>query len=530
MDPSPLARLFLGFHPPRAYMPLRLVSYSLMHTPWMLIGNLIFLLLVLGLGAQGLQPGTFLRVYSLATVVGGLAYLVISRLVGNSVPYIGAFPALIGVGGCVFVLNPGEDTDFRIYLGCSSPLLLIWCCVAVAVAFRGYPVGPRQSLVPALGAACAGLLVGTGYGFLDMWWRQRSAGRAGALNGVTAVIITLLVLGGLASAGLVLYKEHERLAETMATLRSGTESERRQAAEELARRIPWSDEAFQGLIAALEDPSERVQTAAAHALLEMPAGYLLGLPYHDIDQIVAALGGPVEKTVDLGGGVKMDLVLIPAGEFTMGSPRTEDKRDSNETQHRVRITKPFYMSKHEVTQEQWQAVMGSNPGHPKGATNPVDFVSWNNCQAFVKKLSEKVAGLTFALPTEAEWEYACRAGSTTEYSFGHDTRDLGDHAWYYENSDRRTHQVAKKKPNAFGLYDMHGNVWEWCQDWYAEDYYRNSPKDDPQGPGTGECRVLRGGSWYGAATVCRSASRGGNGPAIRGDGGGFRVVLRGGVD
>ncbi|MFW6106656.1 MAG: SUMF1/EgtB/PvdO family nonheme iron enzyme, partial [bacterium] len=191
------------------------------------------------------------------------------------------------------------------------------------------------------------------------------------------------------------------------------------------------------------------------------------------EETAAVLVVPVEKTVKLGGGVTMDLVLIPAGEFMMGSPRAEDERYDNETQHEVRITKPFYMSKTEVTQEQWERMMGENPADFKGAKNPVDSVSWNDCRDFAKKLSEQVDSLTFSLPTEAEWEYACRAGSTTKYCFGDSDRELGNYAWYRPNSDGKTHPVGQKKPNAFGLYDMHGNLWEWCQDRYGADYYKN---------------------------------------------------------
>ena len=170
---------------------------------------------------------------------------------------------------------------------------------------------------------------------------------------------------------------------------------------------------------------------------------------------------PKELAVDLGGGVKLDLVLIPAGSFTMG--------DDNETAHKVRITKPFYLGKYEVTQEQWKAVMGSNPSHFNGPKNPVEQVSWDDCQQFLVKLNTKSSGpgSKFVLPTEAQWEYACGAGSTSKFCFGDDEKQLGEYAWYDANSGDKTHPVGEKKPNAFGLHDMHGNVGEWCQDWYA---------------------------------------------------------------
>ena len=176
--------------------------------------------------------------------------------------------------------------------------------------------------------------------------------------------------------------------------------------------------------------------------------------------------GGMEATNSIG----MKLRLIPAGEFMMGSPGTESGREDDETQHRVSITKPFYLGVTEVTQEQYQKVMGTNPSYFKGPQNPVETVSWADAVEFCRKLSampaEKTAGHVYRLPTEAEWEYACRAGTTTAYSFGDDASRLGDYGWFGGNSDSKTHQVGEKKPNAWGLYDMHGGVYEWCQDRY----------------------------------------------------------------
>jgi formylglycine-generating enzyme required for sulfatase activity len=208
----------------------------------------------------------------------------------------------------------------------------------------------------------------------------------------------------------------------------------------------------------------------------------------------AKAGPPPAKdiTLDLGGGVKMELVLIPAGEFVMG----DAGGDFDEVPlHKVTIAKPFCLGKYEVTQEQWQAVMGANPARFKGAKSPVERVSWNDCRAFIDKLNQNVGkpGVRFSLPTEAQWEYACRAGTSTRWSFGDDEASTDQYAWWDENSGNTTHPVGQKKPNAWGLYDMHGNVWEWCADWYGEDYYKQSPRNDPPGPTTGSSRVLRGG-------------------------------------
>jgi formylglycine-generating enzyme required for sulfatase activity len=241
---------------------------------------------------------------------------------------------------------------------------------------------------------------------------------------------------------------------------------------------------------------------------------------------VVTVTRPLKKkiAVDLGGGVKLEMVLIPAGEFLMGSPDSDKNVQVNEKpQHRVRITKPLYLGKYLVTQEQWEAVMGSNPSNFKGPKNPVGQVSWEDCRGFVEKLNAKIGGGKFSLPTEAQWEYACRAGSTTRYCFGDEESGLSEYAWYGANSDGRTHPVGEKNPNAWRLYDMHGNVWEWCQDWYDGRYNANSSTDDPTGPSGGSGRVNRGGGWCDTAALCRSAIRDGNSPGRRDDSLGLRV-------
>jgi formylglycine-generating enzyme required for sulfatase activity len=220
--------------------------------------------------------------------------------------------------------------------------------------------------------------------------------------------------------------------------------------------------------------------------------------------------------------IGMKLVYIPPGEFMMGS---NDGDSDEKPVHKVRISKGFYMGVYEVTQAQWQAVMGTNPSNFKGDNLPVETVSWNDATEFCKKLSQK-EGRTYRLPTEAEWEYACRADSNTRFCFGDNDSGLDDYAWYgYEKSGKQTHPVGQKKPNAFGLYDMHGNVWEWCQDWYDEDYYSRSPEVDPQGHDTGSARVLRGGSWGISPGACRSVDRSWFTPVNRGYSIGSRIIV-----
>lgn len=216
----------------------------------------------------------------------------------------------------------------------------------------------------------------------------------------------------------------------------------------------------------------------------------------------------------------IEFVLIPAGEFMMGSMSgNADERPV----HRVAISQPFYMGKYEVTQTQWQAVMGNNPSYFKNCDNcPVEQVSWDDAQQFLAKLNERNDGFHYRLLSEAEWEYACRAGTTGEYAGGLDSM-----AWYRSNSDNKKHPVGTKQPNAWGLYDMHGNVWEWCQDWYDPNYYRNSPSSDPKGPSSGQYRVVRGGSWGSNASGPRSAFRFYNTPDHRFVIIGFRVVAVG---
>ncbi|PID73938.1 MAG: hypothetical protein CSB33_01135 [Desulfobacterales bacterium] len=229
----------------------------------------------------------------------------------------------------------------------------------------------------------------------------------------------------------------------------------------------------------------------------------------------------------------MQFVWIPPGEFLMGSPEDEPGRDDDEQQHRVTISKGFYMGKFPVTQAEWKRVMGGPP--PElffencGDDCPVENVSWEDVQEFIKKLNQQSSEIRFRLPTEAEWEYACRAGTTTAFYNGGITEpdgadpNLDQIGWYDENSKDETHPVGQKKPNAWGLHDMSGNVWEWCQDWYGD--YPDGAVVDPEGAGTGSDRVVRGGGWDDSAWGCRSAYRDNGSPSDQYDDGGFRLVL-----
>ncbi|MBI2808208.1 MAG: SUMF1/EgtB/PvdO family nonheme iron enzyme [Planctomycetes bacterium] len=216
----------------------------------------------------------------------------------------------------------------------------------------------------------------------------------------------------------------------------------------------------------------------------------------------------------------MKFAWIPPDTFTMGSPPGEKDRFDDETPHRVTIAKGFHLGIHQVTQAQWQAVMGNSPSHFKGDDLPVERVSWNDACAFCKKLGAK-DGHTYRLPTEAEWEYACRAGSQTAYCFGDNPGVLGPYAWFSENSGSKTHPVGQKHANDWGLYDMHGNVWEWCADFYGE--YPSKPVTDPTGPATGSEHLLRGGSWHIHPLILRSADRRRNEPTLLYNDVGFRV-------
>ena len=226
------------------------------------------------------------------------------------------------------------------------------------------------------------------------------------------------------------------------------------------------------------------------------------------------------KFITLPGGAKMEMIWCGPGTFMMGSPATEAGRFDDETIHPVRLTRGFWLGKYEVTQAQWESVMGESRSRFKGPDRPVDSVSWEDCQSFIRKVNVALGGVA-RLPTEAEWEYACRAGSGAPVSGnGH----LGDMAWYDQNSGSQTHDVGKNQANDWGFYDMHGNVLEWCHDWFAK---TEGESVDPQGPPSGSFRVLRGGCWFFYERDCRSAYRLKREPSIRNCIYGFRLACSG---
>ena len=255
-----------------------------------------------------------------------------------------------------------------------------------------------------------------------------------------------------------------------------------------------ADEHFPGVPKAVAEETERKEAAARAAAA------------------AAARAAAEARRKALTG----EFIQIPAGEFMMGS---NSGGSDEKPRHRVRITKRFEMGKYEVTQAQWKAAMGANPSNFKGDDRPVETVSWNDAQEFLKRLNATDDGYRYRLPTEAEWEYAARAGSTADT-----VADLDAVAWYSGNSGSETHPVGRKRANAWGLYDMLGNVWEWCADWYGANYYSSSPVDDPQGPASGAFHVVRGGSWDFGPEVVRPSGRDWDVPGVRVLNFGFRLV------
>ena len=254
-------------------------------------------------------------------------------------------------------------------------------------------------------------------------------------------------------------------------------------------------------------------------------------PVEDVDSIIVETEY-AEKTTFTVNGVSFNMIAVTGGTFTMGATAEQgsDAYSDEKPAHQVTLS-DYCIGETEVTQELWQAVMGSNPSYFTGnLQRPVEQVSWNDCQEFIKKLNQ-LTGKTFRLPTDAEWEYAARGGSQSQgYKYA-GSNTIGDVAWYYDNSynkgsshpDYGTHPVGQKHPNELGLYDMSGNVWEWCQDWYGD--YSSGSQTNPNGPSSGSYRVNRGGSWSDIAWGCRVSIRVSNTPTNRGGSLGLRLAL-----
>ena len=246
-----------------------------------------------------------------------------------------------------------------------------------------------------------------------------------------------------------------------------------------------------------------------------------------VEAVKAQMARGAAFRAEAGEGLVVGLAVrwIPSGRFTMGSPTSERGRDADEVQHEVVLTRGFFLAETECTQGQWEAVMGGNPSYFKGTERPVEQVSWEEAVEYCRKLTAKqraegilADGWEWRLPTEVEWEYAARAG-TTGARYG----KLDTIAWRDGNSGGEPHPVKQKTANAWGLYDMMGNVWEWCSDWYGG--YPTGSVTDPTGPSSGSFRVFRGGSWFSVAWFARSALRGGSVPGSRSNNLGFRPAL-----
>ncbi len=404
-----------------------------------------------------------------------------------------------------------------------NALVCLHCSTAIPPSTPNFILGQPQptpsSGVSAGAVTASGAITPTGREPVEDTKRPQDLSRRHLLVALVLLVVALIGIGGYAlfrgraqdarwrAESQRITAERERLAEDRQRVQQAkreAETERRRV-EEVKRRAA---------------EARRVeQDARAVSALRVPAGFCV---------VPGAVAEPYTKTgwakevMHKRTAIKM--VFIPAGQFLMGSPKSEEGHLETEApQHRVRITRPFYMGKFQIRQGQWQRTMRKTPSHfRRGSWLPVEMVSWEDCQLFLKE-----AGDGLRLPTEAEWEYACRAGTTTRFHSGDADRELDVVGWHRRNSGGRTHWVGQKSPNAWGLYDMHGNVWEWCADWYDAVYYARRAGVDPTGPVHGKARVLRGGSWGNKLPVqCRSASRFAVLPKNSYDNIGFRPALR----
>jgi len=381
---------------------------------------------------------------------------------------------------------------------------------------------------------------------VDLWeavrvarWRRDAHARRLRLARVaalTAAVVTLGALGYLVH--LSLSKSQDLISQTQTSARHHRRAQGYEA--ELTRRLGTLSQVREILDETGDQPEALQEVRRTLALARARWGERTW-PFSEDEakrrqlETAHALDLPVRRTVNLPGGARLDLMLVPAGEFEMGSPPSETNSE-DEQLHRVRLMPPFYMGRTEVTQGQWTALVDGNPSKEQVEEEdvrrlPVQRVDWEEItETFLPTVNEHAPeGWRFRLPTEAEWEYACRAGSQTPYAFGEDAEDLTAHAWFAENAERRTHPVGLKEPNAWGLHDMYGNVWEWCVDVYDPDFYERSPIENPVNQASargGEVRrVLRGGARNSVAHQCRSASRQANVPHVRNPQYGFRLVL-----
>ncbi|MCX8494865.1 MAG: formylglycine-generating enzyme family protein [Akkermansiaceae bacterium] len=277
-------------------------------------------------------------------------------------------------------------------------------------------------------------------------------------------------------------------------------SENLQAAEEAGLRVVCDS----SLALLPKGASPAMDEMVSRSLAQIQVNPASGLSQRGGEMVAPRRAGD-EREFEIAPGVKIVMCWIPAGEFLMGSPEDEEGRGVNESQVQVKLSRGFWLGQTQVTQAQWQAVMGNDPSSFKGVKLPVETVSWHDAQEFIAKINAScrlLDGMQMALPTEAQWEYACRAGETGPYSGG----SIDQVAWHCINSEDRTHAVGTKNPNAWGLYDMHGNVEEWCADWYGA---KLKGGIDPQGASSGPDRVIRGGSWFYTGHFCRAAGRNG---------------------
>ncbi len=347
-----------------------------------------------------------------------------------------------------------------------------------------------------------------------------------------AEIAEILRLQTEAQAAATAQAEAERKAKEEAEARAAAERRAQNAGSTSERPLAprWNGREYVAVDGGNSSSGSALDTTHRYA---QNSSSLSGRTSSGTSSLASASGGwtgtyaaGTQKSLNIKGAT-YNFRYCPAGTFTMGSPESEPDRLSWEKQHEVKLTQGFWMLETEVTQALWESVTGKNPittSYLKGPNKPVGNVSWEDCQEFIAKLNSlgiAPAGLKFRLPTEAEWEYACRAGASGPYA-GSSLDSMG---WYKDNSGYNNHEVGKKAPNAWGLYDMHGNVWEWCSDWFASATYDAASQTDPTGPASGSDRVLRGGSCYSSAKYCRSADRLNDDPTDRDNDRGFRLVL-----